>query len=81
MRLLKMAWSEGLEVFLYGGKLNARRKDELLTDGDKKFLVQNEQELITEIKNLTSGKRISGEEFYGKALMEDAAARHKKRSR
>ena len=73
MRLLKMGWAEGLEVFLYDGKLNARRTAYPLTDGDKRFLKLHKGGLITEIRSLTSGTRISGEDFYGSGLMADAA--------
>ena len=63
MRLLKMAWSEGLEVFLYDNRLNARRADCSLTDGDKRFLKLHKIELIAEIKNLTKGQRVSFDQF------------------
>ena len=79
MRLLKMGWREGLEVFLYDGKLNARRSDGPLTDGDKRFLKLHKGDLVTEIRSLTSGTRISGEDFYGAGLMADAAEKRLKK--
>jgi len=75
MRLMKIARSEGLEVFLYVGKLNARRNDRKLTDTDKLFLKKNKVELISEIRDLSSGTRISGEDFFGPGLMQDAIDR------
>ena len=58
MILLKQAWGKGLEIFLYGNKLQARRKDGPLTDGDKIFLNENKLELVFEIKDLTYGPRV-----------------------
>ncbi len=78
MRLLKLAYSEGLEVFLYNGKLNAWRRDGTLTNGDKRFLTKHKDDLISEIKGPSSSIRINGEDFYGRGLMEDAAVRSKK---
>jgi len=63
MRLLRKAWSEDLEVFLYDGKLNARRSDGPLTDGDKAFLKKNKDELIFELKDISYGPRVSFDQF------------------
>ena len=73
MKLSRLAWKEGLEIFLYADKLNARRRDVPLTDGDKSFLKKHKAELIQEITKIRQAPRISGEEFYGDGLMADAA--------
>ena len=72
MDFLKLAWKEGLEVFLYDEKLNARRKDGPLTDGDKSFLKKYKAELIQGVTAYQNTPRISGEDFYGPGLMADA---------
>ena len=63
--MLRVARADGLDVFLYFGKLNARRTDGLLTASDKSFLTKHKDELIKELKNLTAGIKIEGEQFYG----------------
>lgn len=78
MRLLRTAWCEGLEVFLYDGKLSAHRGDGQLTEGDKRFLKFHKKALVAEIQNLTTGPRINGEDFYGPSLMADATRRCKR---
>lgn len=63
MRLLKMAWAEGLEVFLYNDKLNVRRGEGPLTDAGKRFIQKYKDDLTFEIKNLTYGPRINFDAF------------------
>lgn len=63
MKMLRLAWANGLEPFLYDGKLQARRKNGPLTDADKNFLQENKDWLIFELKDLTYGPRVCFDRF------------------
>ena len=63
--ILKKCWRRGIEPFLFFGELNAHRIDRAsLTDTNRAFIRTNKQIIIEEIRNLSTGKRISGEEFF-----------------
>ena len=65
MQLVKVAWASGLDVFLYDGKLNARRSDGPLTDRDKSFLTKHKDELIKELNSYSTRTRTGAAEFFG----------------
>ena len=67
--VLKQCWGRGLNALLYFGKLSAGRDDGApLTESDRTFIRMNKKEIIGEIKNLTSGQRVSFDQ-----LLEDRA--------
>ena len=71
MTILKKCWWRGIEVFLFYGELNAHRMDNKpLTDTDRLFIRTNKLIIIEEIRSPSTGKRISGEEFF-KPFLED----------
>ncbi len=64
MKILKKCWQRGIEPFLFFGEFNAHRIDGApLMESDRIFIRMNKREIIEEIKNLTSGDRISFDNF------------------
>ena len=79
--MLRLCWKRGLTIFLYFDELNATRDDgAALSEEDTVFLQKHKAAIIEEITILSSGTRISGEDFYGSELMADAAERAKRRN-
>ena len=71
MMILKKCWQRGIEPFLFFGELNAHRIDGAsLTEPDRIFTRMNKTEIIEEIRNISSGTSIDGDEFF-KPFLED----------
>ena len=71
MMILKKCWQRGIEPFLFFGEFTAHRIDKTpLTETDRIFIRMNKTEIIEEIRNISSGTRIDGEEVF-KPFLED----------
>ena len=76
---LKECWRMGLTVFQYFRELSITKDSgEALTNTEREFVRKNKAAIICEIERINSGTRINAEDFYGPALMSDAAARARK---
>ena len=66
MMTLKKCWQRGIEPFLFFDEFNAHRIDGApLTDSDRIFIRMNKNEIMEEIRGISAGIRIEGEQFFG----------------